>query len=125
METKNRNDTKERIKMITQAMCPTCGNPIAVATPDTNTDLLESKTVIKCEQCAHHMEVIVNQDGIQLTSIDEIGVVVKGLRELARMIEDHEVTLIRSRHGNVKIPGRGKQKPSVKVGWKAMEVIYQ
>jgi len=106
-------------------MCPTCGNPIAVATPDTNTDLLKSKSILKCEQCAHHMEVVIDQVGITITSIDEISIVVKGLRELARMIEDHEVTLIRSRHGDVKIPGRGKHKPSTKIGWKAMEVIYQ
>ncbi len=110
--------------MITNAICPTCGNEIGVVTPDTNTDLTESTTIMKCENCGHHIQVVINSNGIQLTPVDEIGVVVKGLRELARMIEDHEVVLIRSRHGAVKMPGRGKRKP-INVGWKAMEVIYQ
>ncbi len=110
--------------MLTNAICPTCGKGIVVETPDMNTNLRETKAVIKCEMCGHHTEVVNGPEGMRLTAVDEIGVVVKGLRELARMIEDQEVTLIRSRHGSVKVDGRGKQRP-IEVGWKAMEVIYQ
>jgi len=110
--------------MLTNALCPTCGKQIVVVTPDTNTDLKEEKSIVKCEQCSHYIEVLIGPEGLRLTPVDEIGVVVKGLRTVARMIEDGEVTLVRSRHGFVKMPGRGKQQPTT-TDIRALEVMYR
>ena len=104
--------------------CANCGEVIPLELPETNMMLKNHKEIVRCGLCGAYQEVVADGTTITLTLVDEIKVVVSGLREIAQKLEDGKIELIRSRHGEVKIPGRGKQKP-VGLGWKALEVVYK
>jgi len=104
--------------------CANCGEVITIDLPETNMLLKKHKEIIRCESCGAYQEVVADGTTITLTLVDEIKVIVSGLREIAQQLEDGKIELIRSRHGEIKMPGKGKQKP-VGLGWKALEVVYK
>ena len=104
--------------------CVDCGEVISLELPETNMMLKNHREIVRCGLCGAYQEVVADGTTITLTLVDEIKVIVSGLREIAQQLEDGKIELIRSRHGEVKMPGKGKQKP-VGLGWKALEVVYK
>ena len=104
--------------------CVDCGEVMSLELPETNMALKNHKEIVRCGLCGAYQEVVADGTTITLTLVDEIKVIVSGLREIAQQLEDGKIELIRSRHGEIKMPGKGKQKP-VGLGWKALEVVYK
>jgi hypothetical protein len=102
--------------------CPTCGIIMEMITNDIR--LKEEKRVTQCPQCNKFAEINIGFTDVTVTAVDEIELTVKGLREIADKIESREIELIRSRHGVVKISGRGKQRPQ-ETDMFAIEVVYR
>jgi hypothetical protein len=102
--------------------CPTCGIIMEVITDDIR--LKEEKKITQCAKCKKFAEIHIGFTDVTVTAVDEIELTVKGLREIADKIESREIELIRSRHGVVKVSGRGKQSPK-QTGMFAIEVVYR
>lgn len=118
------DDTRGDVKMKFFESCANCGKIIELNLPETNMALKSYKEIIRCNKCGAYQEVVANGTSTTVTLVDEIKVIIRGLREIAQQLEDGKIELIRSRHGEVTLPGKGKQKP-IKSGWKALEVIYK
>ena len=104
--------------------CANCGEVIPLDLPETNMLLKNHKEIVRCGICGAYQEVVADGTKVTLELVDELKVIVSGLREIAQQLEDGKIELVRSRHGEVKIPGRGKKSP-IAVGWKALEVVYK
>lgn len=118
------DDTNGDDEMRILESCADCGNAIPINIPETNMSLKRHKEIVRCTACGAYQEAVTDSEGTTMTLVDEIKVVTNGLREIAQQLEDGKIKLIRSRHGEVTLPGKGKQKP-IKSGWKALEVVYQ
>jgi ribosomal protein S27AE len=105
--------------------CANCGEVIPLDLPETNMLLKNHKEIVRCGICGAYQEVVADGTKVTLELVDELKVIVSGLREIAQQLEDGKIELVRSRHGEVKIPGRRGTRRSIAVGWKALEVVYK